>query len=371
LNLPPDSNSVKHLEDFHIPIRLQLPRNQKFTGRDKSLERLHELLTIQSVESNTNIVVVHGIGGVGKTQLVTEYAYRYKDYFSSIFWISGASNQSIELSMREGLNRLWLQYQQRSSKDTSAYRLVNMFFSNDLHGQENTISSKSPTHPIETKVFLEWLSLPKNENWLLIFDNVDDLETGDIRQYFPHSLQGNIIITSRRLELTTIYNSVDLDVMDEIDAVTLFSKTSALEISEETSGMLSYQACYKVVLLSLAEHYKAQKLVEMLGFLSLAIIQAGAYISLHGGDNPIHDYLNLFQRNARNLLGRPLIGDVWDYRNDTVLTTYEISLAAVEARDLLATKILTVSGFLSRHDIWEDRLSIGLGFPSSGTFTIH
>jgi len=239
LNLPHDSNGVKHLEDFHIPIRLQHPRNQKFTCRDKSLARLHELLTIQSVEPNTNVVVVHGIGGVGKTQLVTEYAYRSKDFFSSIFWISGASNQSIELSMREGLNRVWLQYQQRSFKDTPAYRLVDMFFSNNLHGEDNMISSKSPIHPVETQVFLEWLSLPNNENWLLIFDNVDDLETWDIRQYFPHSLQGNIIITSRRLELTTIYNSVDLDVMDEIDAVTLFSRTSALEISEESSGMLA------------------------------------------------------------------------------------------------------------------------------------
>jgi hypothetical protein len=180
------------------------------------------------------VVVIHGIGGVGKTQLASEYAYRHEHYFSSIFWISGTNSHSIRLSIRDELNRIWLHYQQRPSKECAAYLLVKKFFDSG-----SPASATLPTPPDEAKLFLEWLSLPKNDKWLLIYDNVDDLETFDIRNFFPRTSQGSIIITSRRLELTTLYRSVNLDILDVADAISLLSKTSALEISKESSGMES------------------------------------------------------------------------------------------------------------------------------------
>lgn len=82
--------------------------------------------------------------------------------------------------------------------------------------------------------------------------------------------------------------------------------------------------------------------------------------------DPLCDYINLFRNNSKSLLEKRPSSAIWDYRNDTVLTTYEISLVAVEGDDPLASKILTICGFLDRLDVWPDMLRAGLGLPLSG-----
>ena len=114
------------------------------------------------------------------------------------------------------------------------------------------------------------------------------------------------------------------------------------------------------------EYTTARELVGELGHLPLAISQASAYIRMRGGDRPMEKYLDLFRKNARHALGKLPAAAVWDYRNDTVLTTYEISLAAIETAHPLASKILTISGFMSRLDVWESLLESWLGLGSLG-----
>ena len=50
------------------------------------------------------------------------------------------------------------------------------------------------------EVVIDWLNTPQNRHWLLIFDNVDDIESFDIREFFPNASKGNILVTSRRRE---------------------------------------------------------------------------------------------------------------------------------------------------------------------------
>jgi len=45
-----------------------------------------------------------------------------------------------------------------------------------------------------------WFLAPENTNWLLIFDNLDDLDLVDIEGYLPSCNHGTVIITSRRRE---------------------------------------------------------------------------------------------------------------------------------------------------------------------------
>jgi len=103
LALPQGQNRFQNADDFKIPPRLRYLRNRQFVGRNQSLARLHLLLAAHPAEQNLNVVVIQGIGGVGKTQLASEYAYRYQNHFSSIFWISGANEQSVRLDIRENL----------------------------------------------------------------------------------------------------------------------------------------------------------------------------------------------------------------------------------------------------------------------------
>jgi hypothetical protein len=87
---------------------------------------------------------------------------------------------------------------------------------------------------------------------------------------------------------------------------------------------------------------------------------------MHGGNSSIKKYLDLLKNNARLALGRLPASVFWDYRNNTALTTYEISLAAIETAHPLASKILTICGFINQHDIWESLLENWLSLNSPG-----
>lgn len=63
---------------FNVPI----PRNPFFTGRSDILTKLHEALHESheiAVTPSKKATALSGLGGVGKTQTVAEYAHRYQD----------------------------------------------------------------------------------------------------------------------------------------------------------------------------------------------------------------------------------------------------------------------------------------------------
>jgi len=76
-------------------------RNFNFQGREAVLDDLHKKLRPKGTEkSNTSLsqtsCTIHGIGGVGKTQVALEYTYRYREDYAYIFWVRAES--SIEIS---------------------------------------------------------------------------------------------------------------------------------------------------------------------------------------------------------------------------------------------------------------------------------
>src|SRR4051794_9488550 len=75
-------------------ISLPYPRNQVFLGRDAELARLAEWLARPQA-----LVAIAGLGGVGKTQLATEFAHQYAGDRSTwpggVFWVPMSSPASI------------------------------------------------------------------------------------------------------------------------------------------------------------------------------------------------------------------------------------------------------------------------------------
>ncbi|MCO5185407.1 MAG: tetratricopeptide repeat protein [Anaerolineae bacterium] len=77
-----------------LPPHSYLPyhRNAIFTGRNSDLRRLSEMLlptTTSSAGRLTSAVVLTGMGGLGKSQLAVEYAYRYGRYYpGGVFWLN-------------------------------------------------------------------------------------------------------------------------------------------------------------------------------------------------------------------------------------------------------------------------------------------
>lgn len=68
---------------------LPFPRNVTFCGRESILREMRTQLASDTADNMEKLksFVLHGIGGVGKTQIALEYTYRYRDLYSHIFWI--------------------------------------------------------------------------------------------------------------------------------------------------------------------------------------------------------------------------------------------------------------------------------------------
>jgi hypothetical protein len=73
--------------------------NPAFTGREADLERLGEFLQKRDEAILTQAVVLHGLGGVGKTQLAIEYAWKHLGGYEAVLWVRADSPQTLDASL--------------------------------------------------------------------------------------------------------------------------------------------------------------------------------------------------------------------------------------------------------------------------------
>jgi hypothetical protein len=147
---------------------------------------MHELLFGHSSRST---IVLHGLGGIGKTQLAVEYVRKYEARYTAVFWLNANDEDSLRLSFRAIAQQIL-----KHHPSTAVLRNV------DLQGDLDRVVSVVKT----------WLDLQDNTCWLMIYDNYDnprtsshsDHSTVDLRQYLPGSDQGSVIITTRSANVT-------------------------------------------------------------------------------------------------------------------------------------------------------------------------
>jgi hypothetical protein len=171
---------------------------------------MHELL---HGHSSRSCVTLHGLGGIGKTQLTIEYIRRHKEKYTAIFWLNANDQDSLKLSFRDIAQQV-LKYYPSTSLLTGV----------DLDDLDQVVYAVKA-----------WLDLQKNTRWLIIYDNYDnpkipgnlDHSVIDIRQFLPRSDQGSTIITTRSSRVSQgrrVYVQKLLDVKE------------GLEILSNTSG---------------------------------------------------------------------------------------------------------------------------------------
>jgi hypothetical protein len=169
-------------EQFAVGLNLaSFPEAVQFVAREKELAKIHELLQDHNSRS---CIVLHGLGGIGKTQLAITYARRHKEKYTAIFWLNANDEDSLKLSFRDVAQQV-LSYH----PSTSALSSVDQ--DKDLDQVVNVVKA--------------WLEFPQNARWLMIYDNLDnpkipgnpDSSAVDIRQFLPRSDHGSIIITTR------------------------------------------------------------------------------------------------------------------------------------------------------------------------------
>jgi hypothetical protein len=214
------------------------PRNPGFVGRTAPLGHLRERL-----QSGGTAVVqaLHGMGGVGKTQLAIEYAHRYAGAYDVVWWVNAEETgligeQFAALAAELGLS--------------------------------------PPRADTASAVGALRAYLRGHDRWLLLFDNAES--PADLRNWLPAGL-GHTLITSRNPGWGELAARVEVDVLSRPESVEL------IHVSRPSVGAA-----------------EAGRLAEALGDLPLALAQAARFLAETG--MPVEHYLRLLDTRAEELL---------------------------------------------------------------------
>jgi hypothetical protein len=215
------------------PLRLVgSPIVSDFVERPQVIEMIKKEMLPISTERQT-IVVLHGIGGTGKSQIAKRYAELHQSDYSAAFWINATTEYSAKLSI---------------AKLAELIPLPNILNSmKEIPGDEDGIADAR-------RAVNEWLCSKGNGKWLLIFDDVPWTKGGDnsygdssenhsitekafdAYEYGPKVSQGSILVTSRVSSVVYAFRArpVHVDAMLEDESVQLLCK--ACRRSREEDG---------------------------------------------------------------------------------------------------------------------------------------
>ncbi|RPB23405.1 hypothetical protein L211DRAFT_825248 [Terfezia boudieri ATCC MYA-4762] len=327
---------------FDIPFLLDVRKSSEFVGREYLIESLKQ--NVEEGKYTQNTIVLYGTGGMGKTQLALEYTHRHYREYSSVFWINATSDQTTILGFTQIMQRL-IQHHAELSEDYSHIgRLLGMTGKLDSNG------CFAVTQPSEAQYIVDavkrWFALPENMNWLLVFDNLDDPDSVDIEEYIPACNHGTVIITSRRRDLQQGRRGFEVQQMQPTEAIQLLLMACAMPKIED---------------LVLNDQTTASTIAQELGYLPLALDQAGAYI--HMSQYSLGRYLKAYQTNASYLLSKGWKGGKQDR---SVFATWEISFNAIQETNPESAKLLLICGFLNNEDISEELLKRGMNLELHG-----
>ncbi|KAF3186427.1 hypothetical protein TWF788_003288 [Orbilia oligospora] len=310
--------------NYDVSLNLPFPRNRNFTGRRAELDAIDVYFSESTCNGGGgSVCAIIGTGGMGKTQIALEYAYACHETgrFTAIFWISTTTEKAIQISFVDIMQQIVEEQARAFWPEPPNYESIGARLGiSDLIDRNGKINCGSDSetsiyNTIKSALF-SWLKLPGNDKWLLIFDNADDLSFA-IDKYFPNR-GGCILVTSRRPEFFHCAEQMNLDGLDKESAINL-SRLTQLRDSTES------------------EHLVA--VVEKLGFMPLAITHAGCFI--HEMNIPVSEYLRYYDKAFKEAQSKiPKCG--WAYREDTAVTTWEVSFLEVKKQNEEAASLLLV-----------------------------
>jgi len=193
-----------------------------FVPRNVEMTRLTQVLLPTSTDQiRRKVFIVHGLGGIGKTQLSVEFTRKHQRSYSAVFWVDGSTNERMRRSIADLAGRL---PQHQISEGSRNY------------SQRGSANIDEVVEDV-----LKWLSQPSNDQWLLIFDNVDrefsspsrDPEAFDVKEYFPTADQGSILITSRLMSLSQLGTDLKLEPVDKLQGSSILENSLGRSVEGE------------------------------------------------------------------------------------------------------------------------------------------
>jgi hypothetical protein len=231
-----------------------------FTGRETELAYIGKVLDEAQGDVPTRCVI-HGMHGIGKTQLALRFAKSAFDRrrYSLVFWITATTVEKLHQGFSHLLDLVDHPYSalpQQSARLTAARR---------------------------------WLEESGFVDWLVVLDDVDRETLGFLREHLPRkNSRGGILVTTRTESVAKAVASVggqqhtvfDLQLPDAKDAARLLLGHLA------TDGIDAFPATPSTA-------SKAEEVVGCVGFLPLAVAQAASFMA--ETHRSLDDLLDLYQ----------------------------------------------------------------------------
>ncbi|WP_232425053.1 FxSxx-COOH system tetratricopeptide repeat protein [Pseudofrankia inefficax] len=223
------------------------PRNPLFTGRDAELAVLRAEL-VGSGAAAVLPVALHGLGGVGKTQMAAEYCYRFGREYDLVWWVAAEEPATTLAGLVWLAERIGVAV--AGAAEESVRALVALLGSGTRFAR-----------------------------WLLVLDNAG--APGDLFGLLraASASGGHVLVTSRDHRWSGVAQSVRVDVLPSMDAVAL--------LRARVPGIGDRDAA---------------RIAESLGNLPLAVEQAGAFLaetSMRPGE-----YAGLLSTELQQLMSR-------------------------------------------------------------------
>ncbi|USP72879.1 TPR domain protein [Curvularia clavata] len=321
---------------FHLPLERQetppppsilipFARDADFVERGTILDQVDQICAAPNARA-----ALVGLGGVGKSQLAIEYAYRTRERSPEtwVFWVHASNAARFEQGFRDIADRVKIYG--RQDPQANIFKLVH-----------------------------DWLCSSKHR-WLLVLDNVDDPrfllenrtgrqgQTGDasgtdppLREHLPHCDHGSILVTTRNkeaaLKLVEQRDIVFVEPMDKAEGIALFEKKLGAREDNDRNSIAD--------------------LVAALENMPLAIVQAAAYISERKPRCSSVQYLDEFRRSDHGKTSL-LACEAGQLRRDreaknSIIITWQISFEHLRQTKPSAADLLSLMSFFDRQGIPE------------------
>jgi MinD-like ATPase involved in chromosome partitioning or flagellar assembly len=271
------------------PVVFSAPaRNARFTGREADLRQLRGQLRTDRravVVPSALPVALHGMGGIGKTQVAMEYAYRFRAAYDVVWWIDADATGDVDNALFDLGSRLGI------GMEAGAAGVP--------EGAQTVLQALSRGEPYD--------------RWLLIFDNAEDPER--LSQLLPKG-HGHVLITSRDPSWGDQARAVAIDVFEREESIAhLTQRVPTLDPEE------------------------AARVAESLGDLPIAIAAAGAWLAETGSS--VADYLHEIERDGLNALS------VEAGRGQRVEATWDLALQRLQTRSRAAYRLLQLCSLMA------------------------
>ncbi|MBE8520123.1 tetratricopeptide repeat protein [Amycolatopsis sp. H6(2020)] len=260
-------------------------RNPEFVGRRELLDRLAASLR------SAGCAILHGPGGLGKTQIAVEYIYRQLRDHDLVWWVSAPQESQIRASLTELARQL------------------------RLPGAEEALTA--------VPAALAALRAGKPyRRWLLVFDAADHPES--LRPFLPADGPGRTLVTAR--------DTAPGGFPAESIAVGRFARAESIELLRHRDPAVA--------------DADSDALARKLGDLPIALAQAAAWRAETG--IPVAEYTRLLDEKVAEILSvspRPSDDEI------SATAAWNVSFDGIATRNPAAHQLLQVCAFFAAEPI--------------------